>query len=308
MTEPRDIRVQIENLCRPLEVQLSAEGLQELRITGDGSVFVYGARAVKTNNVLHASFRDRLVRLVAAFFGAEIHAQSPDLSLAPLPLFGSLWRVTAFVPPVSPDIAIAFRRLQSGPIPLAAWVESGRLGGDGAELLVRALRTRRGLLIHGQQRSGKTTLATTLLHALLDQEPLTPITVIEDTPEILLPPETSVIYLRATAERDLGQLVTASLRSGAQIVLLGEARDGAAARALLNALHSGHGGLTTFHAATPSDALYRLMLLAGVSGLSSVATALPLAVSLEETHVRSITELSTHADHVRFTPLYGDPR
>lgn len=306
MPQTHDIRAQIESLCRPLERLLSQESLQELRVTGDGSVFVYGARVAKTNTVLQKTFRDRLVRLVAAYFGAEIHAQAPDLSMAPLPLFGSLWRVTAFVPPVSPEIAVTFRRLQSGPIPLSSWIGSGRLGAEGARLLLAALRSRRGLLLHGQQRSGKTTLATSLLQALLDEEPLTPVTVIEDTPEILLPPGTSVFYLRVTAERDLGQLVTASLRSGAEVVLLGEVRDGAAARALLNALHSGHGGLTTFHAATAADALYRLKLLAGVSGLSSVATALPLSVSLEETRVRSITELTTQADQVRFTRLYGD--
>jgi Flp pilus assembly CpaF family ATPase len=273
---------------------------------GDGSVFVYGAKAAKTNTVLQESFRDRLVRLVAAYFGAEIHAQAPDLSLAPLPLFESLWRVTAFVPPLSPEIAVTFRRLQSGPIPLASWIESGRLAEDGAELLLAALKSRRGLLLHGQQRSGKTTLASSLLHAFLEAEPLSPITVIEDTPEILLPPGTSVFYLRVTAERDLGHLVTASLRSGAQIVLLGEVRDDGAARALLNALHSGHGGLTTFHAATPADALYRLMLLAGASRLSTVAQALPLSVSLEETRVSAITELTPLGDQVRFTRLYGD--
>jgi Flp pilus assembly CpaF family ATPase len=226
--------------------------------------------------------------------------------MAPLPLFDHPWRVTAFVPPVSPEIAVTFRRLQSGPIPLSSWIESGRLDAGAAELLLSALRRRRGLLLHGQQRSGKTTLATSLLHALLDEEPLTPVTVIEDTPEILLPPGTSVFYLRVTAERDLGQLVTASLRSGAEIVLLGEVRDGAAARALLNALHSGHGGLTTFHAATAADALYRLKLLAEVSALSSVASALPLSVSLEETRVGSITELTVRADEVQFHRLYGD--
>ena len=306
MPDLQDILTQIETLCRPLERLLSRDGLQELRITGHGSVFTYGSQVAKTNTVLQKSFRDRLVRLVAAYFGAEIHAQAPDLSMAPLPLFESIWRVTAFVPPVSPEIAVTFRRLQAGPIPLSSWVESGRLGKDGAELILAALKKRRGLVLHGQQRSGKTTLATSLLHALLEEEPLTPITVIEDTPEILLPPETSVFYLRVTAERDLGQLVTASLRSGAQIVLLGEVRDGSAARALLNALHSGHGGLTTFHAATPTDALYRLSLLSGVSGIASVATALPLSVSLEETRVRSITELTPVADHVRFTCLYGD--
>ncbi len=302
-----EITRQIEGLLEPLLPWLESAELQELRITGDGSVFVYGAGSQRAEMAFGEADRDRLTRLVAAYFGSEIHAEAPDLSVAPLPVFGGIYRVTAFVPPLTPRIAVTLRRLQTGPIPLSSWIETGRLGGEGAELLLEALGKRRGVLLHGQQRSGKTTLATSLLHAYLDAEPLVPVTVIEDTPEILLPAGRSVFYLQATAERGLAHLVTAALRSGAQIVLLGEVRDDGAARALLNALHSGHGGVTTFHAPSPSDALYRLKLLTGLSSLGSVASALPLCVSLAETRVRSITEVTTADDGVRYQQIYGDP-
>ena len=311
MSQKNDILTRLERLCASIEPYLEHRTTQEVHVLGNGDVWWITAERERLDGHLPAETRDLLARYAATYFDQEINERTPELSAAPLRLFGAPWRITVSRPPISPRTEITLRRLQPEPLTLDSYVATRRLTRAAAERLLAALRSKAGILIAGGQRSGKTTFSTALLNAFLAEHPETIITVVEDTAETVLPGDRCIHYLYATPERCLGQLLTLALRKGSDLILLGEARDHEAVRTLFNALLSGHGGLTTFHAGTPEEALYRLCDLAGGGATpATVARALPLIVQLNETFVSEIASLAvTHHGAVEFDRLYtqGDP-
>ena len=102
---------------------------------------------------------ERIIRLVAAHVGAEVHRGQPLLT-AELPETGE--RFEASCRPLlrgrpSP------RKRAVGVIPLSRYIEDGMMTAAQAGLLVRAVRERQNILIAGGTSTGKTTLANALL-------------------------------------------------------------------------------------------------------------------------------------------------
>ena len=103
---------------------------------------------------------ERIIRLVAAHVGAEVHRGQPLLS-AELPETGE--RFEGILPPAAPGPAFALRKRAIGVIPLDRYVVDGMMSAAQAGFLVRAVRERQNVLIAGATSSGKTTLANALL-------------------------------------------------------------------------------------------------------------------------------------------------
>jgi Flp pilus assembly CpaF family ATPase len=98
---------------------------------------------------------ERIIRLVAAHVGAEVHRGQPLLS-AELPETGE--RFEGILPPAAPGPAFALRKRAIGVIPLERYVIDGMMTSAQAGFLVRAVRERQNILIAGATSSGKTTL------------------------------------------------------------------------------------------------------------------------------------------------------
>ena len=103
---------------------------------------------------------ERIIRLVAAHVGAEVHRGQPLLT-AELPETGE--RFEGILPPAAPGPAFALRKRAFGVIPLSRYIEDGMMTAAQAGLLVRAVRERQNILIAGGTSTGKTTLANALL-------------------------------------------------------------------------------------------------------------------------------------------------
>lgn len=103
---------------------------------------------------------ERIIRLVAAHVGAEVHRGQPLLS-AELPETGE--RFEGILPPAAPGPAFALRKRAIGVIPLERYVIDGMMTSAQAGFLVRVVRERQNVLIAGATSSGKTTLANALL-------------------------------------------------------------------------------------------------------------------------------------------------
>ena len=103
---------------------------------------------------------ERIIRLVAAHVGAEVHRGQPLLT-AELPETGE--RFEGILPPAAPGPAFALRKRAVGVIPLSRYIEDGMMTAAQAGLLVRAVRERQNILIAGGTSTGKTTLANALL-------------------------------------------------------------------------------------------------------------------------------------------------
>jgi len=96
---------------------------------------------------------ERIIRLVAAHVGAEVHRNQPLLS-AELPETGE--RFEGILPPAAPGPAFALRKRAIGVISLERYVIDEMMTAAQADFLVRAVRERQNILIAGATSSGKT--------------------------------------------------------------------------------------------------------------------------------------------------------
>jgi len=209
------------------------------------------------------------VERVIAPLGLRLDRSSPsvDARLAD----GS--RLHAVVPPVSVDGPIvAIRRFTPAVPNLEAMVAGGSLAAEGAELLSTAVRERRNVLVAGGTGAGKTTLLNVLSGEIPAGER---VVTIEDAAELQL--SGHVVRLEArppnaegAGEITLQQLVRSALRLRPDRIILGEVR-GPEALDLVSALNTGHqGSMSTVHANSPEEALWRIETLA-LSGKRRVA-------------------------------------
>ncbi|HCE7385941.1 TPA: P-type conjugative transfer ATPase TrbB, partial [Pseudomonas aeruginosa] len=196
---------------------------------------------------------ERIIRLVAAHVGAEVHRGQPLLS-AELPETGE--RFEGILPPAAPGPAFALRKRAIGVIPLERYVVDGMMTVSQAGFLVRAVRERQNVLIAGATSSGKTTLANALLAEIAATGDR--VLVLEDTVELQCVARDHVPLRTRAGVVSMTELVRSSMRLRPDRVVVGEVR-GAEALDLIKVWGTGHpGGIATIHAGSALGALLRL--------------------------------------------------
>jgi pilus assembly protein CpaF len=185
-------------------------------------------------------------------------------------------RLHAAIPPVAVDGPVVTVRRFTRAVPdLDGLVGAEGITTDGAERLRRAVRSRKNLIVVGGTGTGKTTLLNLLSTEIPPDER---IVVVEDATELAL--HGHVVRLESRppnpegrGEVNLRQLVRAALRLRPDRLVVGEVR-GPEAFDLVAALATGHAGsMSTLHASSAGEALWRLEVLAltGASGMDPVA-------------------------------------
>lgn len=196
---------------------------------------------------------ERIIRLVAAHVGAEVHRGRPLLS-AELPETGE--RFEGVLPPVVAGPTFALRKRAAGVIPLQQYVADGILSAAQAEYLRVAVRERQNILVAGGTSSGKTTLANALLAEVAGSGDR--VLVLEDTVELQCPALDHVALRTKPGVVCMADLVRSTLRLRPDRVVVGEVRGGEALD-LVKAWGTGHpGGIATIHAGSAQGALLRL--------------------------------------------------
>jgi type IV secretion system protein TrbB len=150
---------------------------------------------------------ERIIRLVAAHVGAEVHRGRPLLS-AELPETGE--RFEGVLPPVAPGPAFALRKRAIGVIPLERYVIDGMMTSAQAGFLVRAVRERQNILIAGGTSTGKTTLANALLAEIASTGDR--VLVLEDTVELRCTAHDHVPLRTSSNVASMRDLVRTTLR------------------------------------------------------------------------------------------------
>ena len=287
--KPNELIYSIEENVRPLAPALDSESLSELIVNPDGHVWIAaGTDGYTSAGLLFPAGRlQNFGRYVATWAERSLTPEEPSISIGPLPLRGHAYRVTVVGPPLARGMALCLRRLAENPPRLEDYVAEGRITERQAGTLVHLLEQGKAVLVIGAQRSGKTTFASALLNATLRRHTGLRATLIEDTPEIHVEDGVNLLALQTTPAHDLESLVALALRTGSDLLSVGEIRD-RSVRHLLNAFLSGHGGLATFHATTAEEALHRIALLAGYPSMQQISAAVPFVVTLENAHVREI--------------------
>ena len=145
------------------------------------------------------------------------------------------------------------------------------------------------ILFVGPMGAGKTTLQNAIAFLLVDKV----IALVMDVVELFLPYHRVVLpmlerraYARGIESIDKVKLINHSLRSGADIILVNEARSDEEFRALLEAMTLGHGTVTTFHAYDYEDAVTRLKVKGFTEAERFLNEAVVVEVSLVKENVK----------------------
>lgn len=158
----------------------------------------------------------------------------------------------------------------------------GSLSAD-AELLIRTLvALHKNIIVSGGTSSGKTSVLNALSSFIRNDER---VLVIEDASELQLQQEHVVSFETRKADKNgngevtIRDLITSALRLRPDRLVIGEIRGGEALD-LLQALNTGHAGsMSTIHANTPLDCLFRLETCALLSGIEIPLMALRAQVA-----------------------------
>ncbi|WP_291765914.1 type II/IV secretion system ATPase subunit [Caldivirga sp. UBA161] len=173
-------------------------------------------------------------------------------------------RFTVSTMPVS-QTSVHVRILPSKPWTLPTLVKLGMLTVNQAALLWKLADEKVPILIGGSMGSGKTSLANAIAMML---KPNMLKVLIMDVDEMNLPGHLSV---KLFERRSFGlgvkpitkdELIAHALRMGADYVIVNEVREPEEVKAWLNAVTTGHGGITTFHADDYQQMVRRLTILA----------------------------------------------
>ena len=234
---------------------LADPGIVEVMLNPDGQLWIdrLSGGLEDTGERLSAADGERIVRLVAHYVGAEVHADAPRLS-AELPETGE--RFEGLLPPVVAAPAFAIRKPAVAVFTLDDYVAAGIMTAGQAGILRDAVTTRRNILVAGGTSTGKTTLANALLAEVARTADR--VVLIEDTRELQCLALNLVALRTKEGVVSLADLVRSSLRLRPDRIPIGEVR-GAEALDLLKAWGTGHpGGIGTIHAGTALGALRRL--------------------------------------------------
>lgn len=204
----------------------------------------------------------------------QLDENSPALDL----MLNKQVRAHVIAPPITDGRTyLSIRRAKDEIWSLGELLDVGFLDEESLSILRFFIKARKSILISGGTGSGK----TSLLNAILKEVPLSErLVLIEDTPELRLT-RSNVAFLRTRVSSDSGlkeysmrALVKNSLRMRPDRIIIGELRS-SEAQDFVNAINTGHrGSLSSIHANSAEDAIWRLRCLVQLSNsrLPSEAT------------------------------------
>jgi pilus assembly protein CpaF len=274
----------------PLEELLADPEISDILVNRYNQVYVERHGMLSP---VDAVFRDdrhlmRIIERIVSTVGRRIDESSPMVDARLLD--GS--RVNAIIPPLAIDgPVLSIRRFRTDKLKAEDLVASLSITAPMMEFLKASVACRLNIIISGGTGAGKTTLLNVLSGFISDKER---IVTIEDAAELLLR-QRHVIRLETRPANIEGKgairqrnLVVNALRMRPDRIVVGEVR-GEEAVDMLQAMNTGHdGSLTTIHANTPRDALYRLDTMVAMANLNlpdkairhQVASAINLVIQV----------------------------
>ncbi len=276
----------------PLEELLRDPRVTDVLVNSPAEIWVERAGQLEKTQVVFETSQAVIaaVERVIAPLGLRIDRASPmvDARLAD----GS--RLHAVIPPAAVDHPIvAVRRFVPQAEDLQSLVELGSVTPDQARELCSIVSGRRNLLVSGGTGAGKTTLLNVLSGLIEETER---VVVVEDASELRLSGHVVRLEGRPANSEGVGaitlrQLIRSALRLRPDRIVVGEVR-GPEALDLVSALNTGHSGsMSTLHANSPAEALWRLETLAlmGAGNLlaeairAQIRSAIDVVIQVERT-------------------------
>ncbi|HWK11012.1 MAG TPA: CpaF family protein [Vicinamibacterales bacterium] len=274
----------------PLELLLKDPGISDILVNRYNQVYIERDGRLEETDIVfqNDAHLHRIIERIVSLVGRRIDESSPmvDARLQD----GS--RVNAVIPPLALDgPVLSIRRFRTDKIGAQDLVGRQSLTQPMLDFLQGTVAARLNVIVSGGTGAGKTTLLNALSSFISDRER---IVTIEDAAELLLR-QRHVVRLETRPANIEGQgavrqrqLVVNALRMRPDRIIVGEVR-GEEALDMLQAMNTGHdGSLTTIHANSPRDALYRLDTMVAMANLNipdravrqQIASAINLIVQI----------------------------
>jgi pilus assembly protein CpaF len=282
----------------PLESLLRDPGISDILVNRSDQVYIEREGKLEETDIV---FRDdahlvQIIERIVSSVGRRIDESSPmvDARLAD----GS--RVNAIIPPLALDgPAMSIRRFRTDRLGAADLVTRESWTDPMMVFLKAAIACRLNLIVSGGTGAGKTTLLNILSGFINTDER---IVTIEDAAELKLRQrhvvrlETRPANIEGKGAVRARELVVNALRMRPDRIVVGEVR-GEEALDMLQAMNTGHdGSLTTVHANSPRDALYRLDTMVAMANLNIPERAVRQQIA---SAVNIIVQVSRMADGTR---------
>ena len=278
----------------PLEALLRDQDISDILVNRFDQVYVERDGRLELTDIL---FRDdrhlmQIIERIVSTVGRRIDESSPmvDARLRD----GS--RVNAIIPPLAIDgPSLSIRRFRTGRVGADDMVGRETMTQPMLDFLRAAVACRLNIIVSGGTGAGKTTLLNVLSGFISNLER---VVTIEDAAELMMR-QRHVVRLEtrppniegkgAVRQRDL---VVNALRMRPDRIIVGEVRSDEALD-MLQAMNTGHdGGLTTIHANSPRDALYRLDTMVAMANLNLPERAVRQQIASAVNLVIQVTRLS----------------
>jgi pilus assembly protein CpaF len=288
----------------PLEALLADPSISDILVNRFDQIYIEREGRLFETDIV---FRDerhlqQIIERIVSAVGRRIDESSPmvDARLKD----GS--RVNAIIPPLALDgSCLSIRRFRTDRLGASDLVARESMTAPMLEFLKATVACRLNVLVSGGTGAGKTTLLNVLSSFINHDER---VVTIEDAAELMLR-QRHVVRLETRPANIEGkgavrqrELVVNALRMRPNRIIVGEVR-GEEALDMLQAMNTGHdGSLTTVHANSPRDALYRLDSMVAMANLNipdkairqQVASAIELIVQIarQADGTRKVTAIS----------------
>ena len=291
----------------PLEALLKDPSVSDILVNRFDQVFVEREGKLEETDITFKDERHlmQIIERIVSMVGRRIDESTPmvDARLKD----GS--RVNAVIPPLALDgAAVSIRRFRTDRLGAQDLVERDSMTQPMLDFLKAAVGCRLNVIVSGGTGAGKTTLLNVLSSFINHNER---VVTIEDAAELKLR-QRHVVRLETRPANIEGkgavrqrELMVNALRMRPDRIIMGEVRSEEALD-MLQAMNTGHdGSLTTVHANSARDALYRLDTMVAMANLNiperavrqQIASAINLIVQISRQsdgtrRVTGITELT----------------
>jgi len=278
----------------PLEELLRDPAISDILVNRAQQIYVERNGLLEETKIVFKDDRHllRIIERIVSSVGRRIDESSPmvDARLAD----GS--RVNVIIPPLALDgPVLSIRRFRTDKLGANDLVVRESLTQPMLDLLQMAVSSRLNVIVSGGTGAGKTTLLNVLSTFISEHER---VVTIEDAAELLLR-QKHVVRLETRPPNIEGkgavrqrELVINALRMRPDRIVVGEVR-GDEALDMLQAMNTGHdGSLTTVHANSPRDALYRLDTMVAMANLNLPERAIRQQIASAVNFIVQITRLS----------------
>lgn len=254
-----------------LDELLADDDISEIMVNSYDELFIEKHGRVEKSEVSFDNEKELMdvIQRIVGRSGREVNTANPIVDTR-LP---SGERVNVVLPPISiRGPVMTVRKFPKKRITIEELIDNGTLTDDAAQFLKRMVEEKCNIFISGGTSSGKTTFLNVLSDFIPENER---IITIEDSAELQLRGIKNLIRMEVrnantTGNGEVGmkELIRTSLRMRPDRIIVGEVR-GEEALDMLNAMNTGHdGSLSTGHANSSYDMLYRLESMILQSGIS----------------------------------------